>query len=115
VNEHLSGSGRASGSSRSRGGAAIRARHEGRLDRDAGPVVCGRSPLWCVPQCDTPPTYRPIKPVLINAADGTFSESCELPWYAKALFVSEPLHFGDHGGMPLKIIWALLDLATIVC
>lgn len=64
---------------------------------------------------DATPTSRPIKLVLINAGDGTFSESRELPWCAKALFVSKPLHFGDYGGMPLKIIWALLDLATIVC
>jgi uncharacterized iron-regulated membrane protein len=33
--------------------------------------------------------------------------------YLKALFISQPLHFGDYGGMPLKIIWALLDLLTI--
>ena len=63
---------------------------------------------------DTPLTSRLIKPVLINATDGTLSESRELPLYAKALFVSKPLHFGDYGGMPLKIIWALLDLATLV-
>jgi uncharacterized iron-regulated membrane protein len=30
------------------------------------------------------------------------------------LLLSQPLHFGDYGGMPLKIIWALLDLLTIV-
>jgi uncharacterized iron-regulated membrane protein len=24
------------------------------------------------------------------------------------------LHFGDYGGMPLKIIWALLDLVTLM-
>jgi uncharacterized iron-regulated membrane protein len=30
------------------------------------------------------------------------------------LFVSQPLHFGDYGGMPLKILWALLDVITIV-
>jgi uncharacterized iron-regulated membrane protein len=28
--------------------------------------------------------------------------------------VSQPLHFGDYGGAPLKIIWALLDLGLIV-
>ena len=29
------------------------------------------------------------------------------------LEISRPLHFGDYGGMPLKIIWVLLDVATI--
>ena len=36
-----------------------------------------------------------------------------MPWYAKVLFLSQPLHFGDYGGLPLKIIWALFDLVTI--
>jgi uncharacterized iron-regulated membrane protein len=37
-----------------------------------------------------------------------------MPWYVSALFLSQPLHFGDYGGMPLKIIWAILDIITIV-
>jgi uncharacterized iron-regulated membrane protein len=61
-----------------------------------------------------PLTSRLIKPVLINAADGTLSDTRDLPWYAKALFISKPLHFGDYGGMPLKIIWALLDVVTLI-
>jgi uncharacterized iron-regulated membrane protein len=36
------------------------------------------------------------------------------PWYVQALHLSQPLHFGDYGGMPMKILWALLDLLTIV-
>ena len=38
----------------------------------------------------------------------------QLPWYLTALLVSQPLHFGDYGGMPMKILWALLDIATII-
>jgi uncharacterized iron-regulated membrane protein len=37
-----------------------------------------------------------------------------MPWYLRALEVSRPLHFGDYGGTPLKIIWAVLDLVTII-
>jgi uncharacterized iron-regulated membrane protein len=62
---------------------------------------------------DKPLTSKLIKPVLINAQDGTVSDSRSLPLYAQALFISRPLHFGDYGGMPLKIIWALLDLVAI--
>jgi uncharacterized iron-regulated membrane protein len=62
---------------------------------------------------DTPLTSKRLMPVMINAADGSFTESRELPWYAKVLFLSKPLHFGDYGGMPLKIIWAVLDVITL--
>lgn len=61
-----------------------------------------------------PLTARLFKPVLIDAATAKLTDSRELPWYVTALLVSQPLHFGDYGGMPLKIIWALLDLITIV-
>ncbi|MFJ7440053.1 PepSY domain-containing protein [Methylorubrum thiocyanatum] len=37
-----------------------------------------------------------------------------MPWYVQGLFLSQPLHFGDYGGIPLKIVWALLDAATII-
>jgi uncharacterized iron-regulated membrane protein len=62
----------------------------------------------------TPLTARILKPVLIDAETGAFTDTRDLPWYARALFVSQPLHFGDYGGLPLKIIWALLDLVTII-
>jgi uncharacterized iron-regulated membrane protein len=38
----------------------------------------------------------------------------EMPWYTKALSLSKPLHFGDYGGLLLKILWAALTLVTIV-
>lgn len=61
----------------------------------------------------TPLTEHLITPVLIDADSGAVVGLREMPWYAKALSLSQPLHFGDYGGLPLKIIWALLDLVTI--
>jgi len=61
----------------------------------------------------TPITSRILKPILIDAETGAVADTRDLPWYARALFVSQPLHFGDYGGLPLKIIWALLDIVTI--
>ncbi len=63
---------------------------------------------------ETPLTSRLLRPALVEAETGKLTDSRELPLYAKALLVSQPLHFGDYGGMPLKIIWAVLDVATIV-
>jgi uncharacterized iron-regulated membrane protein len=63
---------------------------------------------------ETPLTSRLLRPALVEAETGTLTDSREMPLYAKALLVSQPLHFGDYGGMPLKIIWAVLDVATIV-
>jgi uncharacterized iron-regulated membrane protein len=51
---------------------------------------------------------------LIDAATGALADSRDLPWYVTTLLVSQPLHFGDYGGMPLKILWAILDVITIV-
>ncbi|VIO68898.1 hypothetical protein CI1B_24320 [Bradyrhizobium ivorense] len=62
---------------------------------------------------DTPLTSRLLKPALIDAETGKLTDSRDMPWYVLTLFVSQPLHFGDYGGMPLKIVWALLDILTI--
>nr|WP_198683405.1 PepSY domain-containing protein [Peristeroidobacter agariperforans] len=62
----------------------------------------------------TPLTSKLLTPVLIDASTGEFIDSRSLPWYVKALLVSQPLHFGDYGGMMLKILWALLDVLAIV-
>jgi len=51
---------------------------------------------------------------LIDASNGQLTDSRELPWYVKSLLLSQPLHFGDYGGMPLKIIWAIFDVITII-
>lgn len=60
-----------------------------------------------------PLTSRLFSPVLVDARTGKLTNIVSMPWYLRALEVSRPLHFGDYGGMPLKIIWALLDLVTI--
>lgn len=63
---------------------------------------------------DTPLTTHMITPALIDARTGELAAVAETPWYVKALSLSQPLHFGDYGGLALKILWALLDLATII-
>jgi len=63
---------------------------------------------------NTPLTAKLLKPALIDAATGKLTDTRNLPWYVTALLISQPLHFGDYGGMPLKIIWAVLDVITIV-
>lgn len=52
--------------------------------------------------------------MLIDARTAEVTAAPRLPWYLTALLVSQPLHFGDYGGMPMKILWALLDIATII-
>jgi uncharacterized iron-regulated membrane protein len=61
-----------------------------------------------------PLTSRLFKPVLVDAVTGEVTDSRDMPWYVTALLVSQPLHFGDYGGMPLQILWAVLDILTIV-
>lgn len=59
-------------------------------------------------------TSRLFSPVLIDARTGELTSVLAMPWYLRALEISRPLHFGDYGGMPLKLLWALLDLVTIM-
>jgi uncharacterized iron-regulated membrane protein len=63
---------------------------------------------------NAPLTSRLLQPVLIDAETAAITAAPKLPWYLTALLVSQPLHFGDYGGMPMKILWALLDIVTIV-
>ena len=65
-------------------------------------------------QGDTPLTERLLTPALVDAETGAFTDARSMPWYAQALFVSQPLHFGDYGGLPLKILWAILTFFTII-
>ncbi|PPS48647.1 peptidase [Pseudomonas syringae] len=53
-------------------------------------------------------------PVLIDAQTLHVTAVVERPWYMDALGMSQPLHFGDYGGMPMKYLWAVLDVLTII-
>jgi uncharacterized iron-regulated membrane protein len=63
---------------------------------------------------DTQLTAYLWAPVLIDAQSLAVSAIAERPWYMDALSMSQPLHFGDYGGRPMQILWALLDVLTIV-
>lgn len=65
-------------------------------------------------QGDTPLTQRLLTPALIDAETGEFTDARPMPWYYMALSMSRPLHFGDYGGLPLKLLWAALTLFTMV-
>jgi uncharacterized iron-regulated membrane protein len=68
--------------------------------------------VWAIGQ--TPVTSRLFTPALVDARTGALVLLPPAPWYLTALQLSRPLHFGDYGGLPLKIIWALLDVVAIV-
>lgn len=65
-------------------------------------------------QGDTPLRKKLLTPALIDAQTGELTAMRSMPWYAQALLLSQPLHFGDYGGLPLKVLWAALDVVTIV-
>lgn len=64
-------------------------------------------------QGNTPVTQHLLTPALIDAASGRLTDARDMPPLNQALMMSKPLHFGDYGGLPLKLIWAALDVATI--
>jgi uncharacterized iron-regulated membrane protein len=53
-------------------------------------------------------------PVLIDAKTLEVTAIGQRPWYMDALSMSQPLHFGDYGGRPMQILWAVLDVLTII-
>jgi uncharacterized iron-regulated membrane protein len=62
----------------------------------------------------TPITAQLLTIVMIDAASSEVVAVREAPWYVSALMLSQPLHFGDYGGLGLKLVWLLLDLFTIM-
>jgi uncharacterized iron-regulated membrane protein len=59
-------------------------------------------------------TSHLLTPVLIDAQTQKVTAIVSSPWYMDALMLSQPLHFGDYGGMPMKILWGILDVLTII-
>jgi len=59
-------------------------------------------------------TSHLFTPVLIDARTLEVTAVGDRPWYMDAMGLSQPLHFGDYGGRPMQILWALLDVLTIV-
>jgi uncharacterized iron-regulated membrane protein len=43
--------------------------------------------------------------VVVDAASGNAGEVHSLPWYLKAILIAGPLHFGNYGGIALKLFW----------
>jgi uncharacterized iron-regulated membrane protein len=63
---------------------------------------------------NSPLTARLLKPALIDVETSKLTDSRDLPWYVAMLLLSQPLHFGDYGGLLLKIVRAVLDVITIL-
>jgi uncharacterized iron-regulated membrane protein len=59
-------------------------------------------------------TAHLLTPVLIDASTLAVTAIAKRPWYMDAMGMSQPLHFGDYGGMPMKILWAVLDGLTLI-
>lgn len=64
-------------------------------------------------QGDRPLTQHLLTPALIDARTEQLTDARAMPAINQALMMSKPLHFGDYGGLPLKLIWAVLTLGTI--
>lgn len=63
---------------------------------------------------DTAATRQLMQVMLVDAETGQVTDHATMPWYVQTLSMSQPLHFGDYGGMPLKILWAVLTVLSIV-
>ena len=59
-------------------------------------------------------TSKLLQPVLVDAKTGRVTDTREMPWYVNTLFLSEPLHFGNYGGLMLKVVWAIFDVFSII-
>ncbi|HSC88575.1 MAG TPA: PepSY-associated TM helix domain-containing protein [Polyangiaceae bacterium] len=56
---------------------------------------------------------RLLRVAIVDAKTGALSSAPPVPSYIQAVALSEPLHFGDYGGLPLKILWTLCTWLTL--
>ncbi len=49
---------------------------------------------------------------LINAYDAEVDLTVDLPWWITMIYVAVPLHFGDFGGLGLRLVYCVFGLAT---
>jgi len=65
-------------------------------------------------QGDTAVTSKLLDIVMVDAVTHKVVATGSMPWTVSALMLSQPLHFGDYGGLALKLLWLLLDVLSIV-
>lgn len=63
---------------------------------------------------ETALTAKLRQALLVAPESGEVLQAGARPWYVTAFQLSQPLHFGDYGGLPLKVLWALLDLLAVI-
>lgn len=56
---------------------------------------------------------RLFRVILVSAISGDVIETIELPWFIKIIALSQPLHFGDYGGLALKLLWTSCAWLTL--
>ena len=50
---------------------------------------------------------------LVDVREARVAEVARLPWYLTLVQIGQPLHFGDYGSLPLKILWSGLSWAAL--
>ncbi len=51
--------------------------------------------------------------LVVDRETGTEAQARQLPIYLKLALISEPLHFGNYGGMVLKLVWLAFSLLSM--
>lgn len=50
---------------------------------------------------------------LVDGDTGQVAAVKQPPWYLQAIWLSQPFHFGDYGGLPLKLLWTACVWLTL--